>query len=871
MFFRLFILATASIGATAMAAPPQLYRHAGYESPVHGGPDDLLLLAGDGLATDDVVVYRALADTNQPVAVPTEVPVQSDANTGVAPIVSIDGAPLALTVKLPLQLRREQSYALWVRNDAGEWSKAVKINDARPLWASPGQVYASRNPANLPRELKIVGRNIEPAEGHVTELRLLGPQNISQVALSDATTAGEISGYVARFALPKHLVPGTYRIRLSRDGVSWVDLPDQRLEVLPDPETPTQFALMDPRFGRCLPDDGLDDTTCFLSAVAAAAQAGGGTVYVGPGTWDFVHGTQTGVLAGEGILVPPKVQLVGAGSGVTRVIRHAEWSAARPTPAFTLTGHNLVTGLTFADSQVYRAGDRVGAFLQLGENFSNVAPQPSAATVDDIVITRNVFDKTDVAIGGGGLPLSRLFITYDTFGAYNSSLELSGDQMNVRQRYRLDDAVIDYNTFKPGSKLDLKEKSGVIASEIGAGQRVDFSGNTADGTSTEFLYDVNDARGWRAAFFWNLNDSIEETLVSQNTATCTGDKIGDGEALAFDNNTNTFAFATLPTVLHATPSSVTVSAPMAAQQHGLTIGDRYYVGHWIQIVSGPGLGEARRITGYSTQPGTQATTFNIAPEWDVVPSAGRTRIGVGREYRQVYVLDNKIDNRRPLCQKSNRSRRAAGSIVMWAQSVDSVIAANHQYDSDGIFVQAVYVVAEHACPNCSMESYFHSFLEIDHNVVDGEYDWDTDCSSSGIMVGLGAAPWNDPVPPTAAFGVSLSYNAVRRADGLHGGAIGSMDSWAAGPEPHRWPLSDNLLIHHNVISEMDGHRSLPVCGTGRPRMGIAFPDYPIAWHTVLYANTCKSVPVPVGPGDVDTVRVCPSSAGDACECPGNTH
>ena len=132
-----------------------------------------------------------------------------------------------------------------------------------------------------------------------------------------------------------------------------------------------------------------------------------------------------------------------------------------------------------------------------------------------------------------------------------------------------------------------------------------------------------------------------------------------------------------------------------------------------------------------------------------------------------------------------------------------------------------------------MQGYFHSFLDIRANVVDGEYDWGNDCSTSGIEVGLGSAPWADASPPTVGFGVSISHNAIRRADAQFGGAIAQLNSWAAGPEPHRWPLSDNLLIHHNYIADIDGARALAVCGTSRPRTAIAFPDKGVAWRTVL--------------------------------------
>lgn len=866
---RLFLLGMLSVADVAAAAPPHLYHQAAFESPVSGAPDDLLLLAGYGFAADDTVVYRAVR--NNPSDGPDRVPTDSTAESGVAPIVSTAGVPYSLTIKLPRALRNAESYSLWVRNSQGEWSEPVKINDARPIWLSPSQVYASSMPASLPREIKVIGRNLEPAAGHATQIRLIGPQQFQGSTVSSLEPHGTLGQYVARVRLPKRLAPGSYRIQVSRDNADWIDLSGQRLEVVPDAPRLAEFSVSDLQFGGCRPDDGIDDTPCILRAVAAAKRAGGGVVYFGPGNWDLIDGSRPGLVAGEGIVVPAGVRLRGAGSSLTRLQRSPQWNARTPTAAFTLAGHTLVTGFTFRDLQVYRPDDHAGPFLQLGEDWQRVASTPggAGAAVTEVTITGNVFDKPLIAIGSGGLPLDRLFITYNSFGAYGAAIELGGDQFNMTFKYHLDDSVIDHNVFKPGSKLDLVQKTGTIASELGAGHRVDFSGNTADGASTDYLYSGNDARGWRAGFFWNMNDDVEEVLISQNTATCTGDKIGDGEAIALDNNNNTFAFKSAPTVMSATAATVVVSEPLALRQNGRDVPvASYYIGHWVQIVGGPGLGQARRIVGYTTDPATQQTTFRIAPDWDVVPIRGSTRLAIGREFWQLYVLDNHIDNRRPLCQKSNRSRRAAGQIVLWAQSADSVIAGNHQYDSDGIFLQQNYILPEHPCADCTMQGFFQSFVEVRDNVVDGEYDWPSDCSGSGIVVGVAAAPWGDPPPPTVGFGISLSHNTIRRADARHGGAIGQLNSWYAGPAPHRWPLSDSMLIYHNALADIDGPRALPGCDSGHARIGIAFPDSPTAWRTVLYANSCTNVSVPLGAGGINTQEVCPSSGQDSCECRG---
>lgn len=863
------LLAVTLVGPAipAGADAPRLYRQASYESPVTGAPDDLLLIAGDGLAAGDTVVYRRTGRVEDP-AKPT-LPAISNADFGIAPIVSSEDVPYALTVRLPRVIRADDTYALWVRTPDGHWSLPLWINDARPLWMTPAFVYTTTMPAGLPREIKIVGRNLQPSAGQRTRIRVIGPQTFTGPAVTATRERNRLAAYVARLALPGHLDPGRYRVLVNRDGARWVELPGQRLDVLPDPRPGAAFAIDDPRFGGCHPDDGKDDAACIARAISAAHQAGGGAVTFGAGIWNLANPRQPGVVAAEGILVPAGVRILGEGAGRTILRRERSWNDPVATPAFTLVGHTTVAGFTFQDAKAYRPGDAGSAFLQIGEvaHRAHEAAHGRSAVIDRVIISRDLFDKTYVAIGSTGLPIDHLFITHDTFGAYASALELAGNRFDTADPFRIDDSVIADNVFDPGSALDVAAKTGTIASELGAGERVDFSGNLADGTSTDYLQTPDDARGWRAAFFWNMAGNIEKTLVSENRATCTGDKIGDGEAFAFDDNANTFAFGKVAVVARATSTSVTVTAPLAARQNGQAVPiGRYYVGHWIQIVAGPGRGQVRRIIGYFTDPTTHRTRFRVSPNWDVEPAAGRSRIAVGREFWQLYVLANVVDNRRPPCRKSNRSRLAAGGISLWAQAADSVIAGNRQYDSDGIFAQENYIVPEHPCADCTMESFFQSFIEIRNNLVDGEYDWSNDCSASGIGIGIAAAPWGDPVPPTVGFGIDIADNTIRHADGLRGGAISQVNSWWPGPKPYRWPLSDDAIIQHNTITDVEGKRALPICGTSHPRTGIAFPKPAVAWRTVLYANTCKRVSDPIGTGGVETVKVCPSHGNASCEC-----
>jgi len=846
------------------ATSPVLYRQPAYESPVRAEPDDLMLLAGDGFAATDTVVYQALANTTLPLNAPASVPLTSSSTTGVATIVSSADIPRSLTIRLPATMKTDQSYALWVRNSDSEWSEGVKINDARPLWLSPAYVYSSSSVASLPRQLKVIGRNLQPAPGEVTQLRLAGPVTLMLTAANDADPATAIEHYAAVANLPKSLPAGDYTVSVRRDGASWVALEGQTLRVKPDPAPETDFSVTS--YGGCVADDGADDTACIVAAINAAA-ATGGTVVFGTGKWNLTTMSAAGVTA-DGILVPPGVRLAGAGAELTTLVRSATWTRA----TLTLQGHNTVRGFRFEDARVYQRADQAGAMLQLGKAYQRVDASDSndPTGVDDIVITHNIFDKPFIAIADAGLPIHRLFVTYNAFGAYLCALFPGGNRYNTTYPFRLDDSVVAYNTFKPGSYLDVPSAQGTIASQIGAARRLDFSNNIADGAATDYLYSPStDAKGWRAAFFWHMNGNHEMLLVSQNEATCTGDKDGDGEAIVLDNNANTFGFSRAQTVLEATSTTVTVGEPLQSTQNGVGIDlAHYYIGHWIQLAQGRGTGQARRIESYAIDAASGHVTFTVAPAWDVVPEPNSTRLALGREFWQTYIVDNRVDHRQPLCFKSNRTKQSGGIIGITAQTADSAVEGNRQYDANGIVIQQAYSAADKTCADCVSWTSLVYFLEVRGNTIDGEYAWNSDCSWAGVIGSMAAARTPGSPPPTASCGVSIARNSIRQSDALRGGAITVAPTWWQGPAPYDWKIADNLLIHHNSIRDMSGPAPARVCDNPQSsRAGINLYQATTAWRSVLYANSCTNVTVPLKDTANGTVRVCPSSVPSSCECP----
>ena len=839
------------------ATPAVIFSQSAYEGPVRGDPGDLLILAGAGFTGTDTVVYQAVPNTTQVPTAPAGVPTQSNASAGVAPIISALDAPHSLTVLLPAVLQTDQSYALWVQHSAGEWSNGVLINDARPLWITPDSAYVSANTANLPRYLKVVGRNLQPAPGATTQVMLTGPATYTLTASDDNYPTNSIDRYAANVTLPTNMPAGSYTVQVSRDGASWIGVASgQTLTVNPDPTAPATFPVS--AYGGCIANDGVDDTPCIVKAIAAARAAGGGSVTFGPGVWDMTNNTQAGVVY-FGVLVPVGVNLSGAGASSTTIRRDTTWNMQ--TPIFTLQGYNTVQNITFQDAYVYQPTDPGRMLLELGVAPANAqsynATDPSI--VSHVVITQNVFDQPFVGIQDAGMPIDHLFVTNNDFGAYSTGFFLDSTHF-------VSDSVIDYNTFEPGSYINTSVGQGTIPTGISAGQRLDFSDNVADGSSTQYLYNPStDPKGFRATFFWSLIGNHEGVLVSQNTSTCAGDKDGDGEAFAFDGNGNSSVLPVAEPVLAATSNTVTVQGPLLTPTESTV-----YTEYWVQIAQGTGVGQVRPVVSYSS-PSGQTVVFTVYPAWDVIPGPDSV-VTTSKEYWQVYTVDNFVDERQPECTKGNANQPAGGAIGFWGGSADSAIEGNQQFDTSGIQYSLAYSV-QSATYSTAPATGFQSFLDIRHNTVEGEYDWAASCSYSGIRGWYGASPDAPSGPPIESYGVSISHNTVTQADDINGGAIALSRTWYAGPAPSTWQYAENTLIFQNSINNITNPPSGPTttyanCTATYPRQGIHFDDS-LVWQTVLYANSCTNVAQNLNDAGTATLRACPASGSvpaNSCEC-----
>ena len=816
----LFCVSSVAV-ATALPAQgaPQLYTQPFHQSPVRGEPDDLLTIAGRGLVAGSVVVYRRLVDTTLPLPTPTTVPSKSTADEGVAPVVSEKALPDNVVVQLPNVMLHGESYALWARTPRGVWSAPVKINDARPLWLTPSIVPPTGSVATLPRELKVVGRNLEGSPGRLTYVTLIGPNaTYTMSAADDGNDATTIERYVARVALPQSLAEGTYRVLLSRDGQSWLEVPNQPLIVNGPAQAGTVVDLA--AFG-CLPDDLADDRACFEAAFAYLG-ATGGVVHVGRGRWDLVQAADPV----NGIIVPRGVSLRGDGSTLTTIHRAPTHEGQA---LFTLLGQNTVSGILFEDQNA-RTRER-NVHFQLGKRPSATSPN-EPREIEDVTFTGNRFREMYNAIGGGGLPVRRLYVVGNQFEAFKDAMFLDAFYLPHEPgapTFRLEDSIIRQNLFRPGDYYDPGILQGAIATQVGASYRVDFSENVADGHAYKPPTPQMIPPGWRATFFFHQTNNHEKLLIAQNTMSCTGDKAGDGESIAFDSNLNSYAFDEPSPVISASANRVRIRGAL------LDTSARAFVGHWVQIVNGTGLGQSRKIVDYDATKSMEVE-FIVDPPWDAVPSPGSTAV-VTRQFWQTYVVDNTVDIRG--CTKQNANFKKSGQFTIWAQTSDSAIEGNAQYESDGIWIFAGHGREMPAHPPYDFAPrrvHFSYFVDIRGNRIYDEYEYPTShWSYGGSFSGIQLLHWtlSDQVAAQSGYAINIAHNTVVHADGYAGGGIAIFGAWFSESLPPSSFQYRSVLIDRNSVSNIQCVN--PGCAGEVARIGIHIQDKN-AHHTVLHAN-----------------------------------
>lgn len=638
-----------------------------------------------------------------------------------------------------------------------------------------------------------------------------------------------------------------------------------------------------------------------------------------------------------GILVPVGVTLQGAGANganATVIERATTWPANTPTIA--LQGGNTVSGFYFKDDNNYLtdyASQTFGSpqvLLGVEWYWAWMWNTNGPFTVSNVTITNNVFDKPFTAISNAGLPVDHLYITNNIFGgAFTTAISVGEDENNVRnlgpnpqpyetyQGYHWQDTVVAYNTFYPSSfqvtqaayDSGAPPGNGSIATGFNTGLRSDFSNNLADGTSTQYFYNPTDPKGFRAAFFWSMGANQEMTLVSNNTVYCSADKYGDGESIVYDGSGTSGGTPAAEPVLATSTwidtasgivgSSVTVQGPLVTQlstDAGLidisANPTPYYRDFWVQVVTGSGQGQWRKIESVTLGSNASGPTFtvNVTPALDV-PADATSQVIVARAYWQNVTVNNYVDQRTPLCTKAN-ARDHGGTMSWYASTADSAMEGNQQYGTSGILINHTYQPQQPGTTPLAPGGFvLQSYNEIRNNVVSGAFDWSSAGREAGIMLGFGASGWyctggtcvTAPQPANTGFGVSIAGNTVSQAsardsDGsVHPpvGAISLGAGWTTGYIDAlglaMWELDDNTLIFQNKLQDISNTVAgsaggLPLVGIGVDVSQGSTPNPPVNWRATLYHNSCTNVDSPLSDFGLSTRRYCPSGNDGSCEC-----
>ncbi|HVY22539.1 MAG TPA: hypothetical protein VG962_04230 [Steroidobacteraceae bacterium] len=657
-----------------------------------------------------------------------------------------------------------------------------------------------------------------------------------------------------RFKLPSHLPAGLYHVDYSDDGQHWSSVEDQTLQVVDQPSQAEVLELDSPAYGKCKPDDDADDTPCLIRALHAA-QSTGATVHLGRGIWDF-SGV---VIHNECIVVPGNVSMTGEADGSSTVNYHPA-SDASHRALLCLSGNNHLQHLRFTQTATTSAA-QPHAFVQLGTVDAHSVPE----TVSNIVVSRNDFTNSNAAIIDSGHALRNLTIVNNLFSIDGTALNLNGNRYMVSTTFLIADTTITQNVFMPPEHAPLDPQHGPIAAELGASLRMNFSRNRVTVNSANHY----GKQGWRAGFFWSMNGNNTNLLIAENSVECSGAG-GDGEAIALDSNANTYGYAGLQSVIAADNRSISVAAVPNDRQNGQRVDvNNYYTGHWLQIVSGTGIGQSRQIVGYQLDRVHQSARYFVQPAFSVIPSSEDSRIIITRLFNNAMILGNTIDNRNSQCSHHSRTRNQdinAGSISLWAPSVGTIIAHNVQYQTNGIMVQHTYSVPAQGCRQCENSVIRQQSLEIVGNNISGTFHIPGICAKTGIHLRVGAAPTPDHLPPLLNLGTRISQNQIQasQSDLLDGG-IGVPLVWYYGPAQFHGSLLLGVIIEDNRIAGMENSTDSDSCPIKKYSVGINLSIPHATNYSHLHDNQCNGLRKTLVDHGSNTKRICYGNHV-SCEC-----
>jgi hypothetical protein len=413
---------------------------------------------------------------------------------------------------------------------------------------------------------------------------------------------------------------------------------------------------------------------------------------------------------------------------------------------FSLYGNNVVRNLSLSQADSI---DQTFSLTWIHDN--------------NVTVTKNAFSSCYNGVLIDNYDYQNTVLTLNDFACGTSGVGFNSV---------LVDSVIDGNRFWPGSWYSA-------AVGGGAGMRLDISSNSFP-TTNPYNYPTF---GPSVGIGMELAGSSpsENVLIAQNDMPCVGLGAQNGQtqgnAIILDGSGGTpVPFYSVRPVVAASPTQVSITSPPSETNPAFP--STYpYIGQWLRIVYGTGLGQSRKITQATVSGDT--FTFTVDPAFDVTPDTS-SNVSLLAQYVQANIVDNISDASCSLVSPFPWNSQA-GNIAMGGATSDcavegnqlthtgGILATNHFDDlrrDDGSFIETAQTS--------------QYFLEIRSNKIDGAnnvadnvpigfdvtYYSSTNANGGGIVLwdyGIVDSKTGETLNPyfvRPGFGCSVSHNSV---------------------------------------------------------------------------------------------------------------
>ncbi|MEM7261903.1 MAG: hypothetical protein AAF488_07905 [Planctomycetota bacterium] len=524
-----------------------------------------------------------------------------------------------------------------------------------------------------------------------------------------------------------------------------------------------------------------------------------------------------------------------------------------------------VCGAGCGDGAFFNLASLPQSMLRLGRRVADTGAKFGDVPVDDVTVRDSAFSNSLFPIYDGGFRVQRLHIVDNEFRGIRDALRLIGAQDHQLDAQRVlddrdpscptsfnpeteplpdcdtlsalfdvEDTLIVGNTFHDSgfsSIGDPTNRAGVLAGSLGGAHRVLIADNLIDGRGT------TDGDGFRGGFFMNSRSTQEMVLLQNNDFYQPGRKLGDGEAFSVDRVDQRALLENPESVDMGGASQITLSAIAGGNVVDFeALLNGVYRDHWVQIVDGTGLGQARPIDNYTlTYSGTchiggdtcsesspclpakdcDASTVGLVIDLDapfqVAPDT-TSEVTVLRQAWNVYMEGNLLDAEQsggcdrglePFdAEDPDSLDRIRTGVLQIGMSSDSLIANNEVICGEGIRTSTIYLdgFPDEQRYNFNL-SIFGNSLDRDPGTAflnSEEFDCDSQTlrSADGVRGGIASFFNADKVDgPTLSYGLSIFDNVVTDASGTR---INSTQDCVAGGIDSMPPRSGGITIYRRT-------------------------------------------------------------------------